>query len=129
MEFCISCAVDVTVVADGFPVIGSREFGLRCNADQSPWRATVISHEWSTDRIGPLVSTLERNISILNTSFDAVFQQFVFNSSIRFNPLRVDDLGVYTCSLNLNLTYPDGPNNSSALISNQTTYVLSADGT
>lgn len=87
-----------------------------------------MTYEWSTDLEGPLQNTQERDIAVVGSSYLVINEEFTFNGSISFNPLRVDHLGVYTCLLTLNLTYPDGPNNSSALITNQTSFIVTANG-
>ena len=126
----MSChsAVDIDITPRGFASLGSQDYSLLCNATQRPWRSSVVTYEWSTDQEGPLQNTPERDIAVIGSSYNESFELFVFNGTISFNPLRVGDLGLYTCLLTLNLTYPDGPNNSSARISNTTTYVVTADG-
>jgi hypothetical protein len=68
------------------------------------------------------------NVSLLNATYDASDRVFVFNSSVQFNPLSYQDAGYITCGLALNLTYPDGPDNSSVIIMNRTTSIITIDG-
>ena len=112
------------IVDEGFPQLGSN-FTLQCNALQDPWESTLVSYQWNN---GSLSSTSRRNITLLNATYDSDDDVFVFNSSIQFQPLSLEDGGVYSCGLTLNLTYPDGPNNSSAIVSNTTTYSLTIIG-
>ena len=74
----------------------------------------------------PLASTPDRQIaSRISRPYS---ESFIFNGTVSFTQLSVSDLGQYTCVVSLNLTYPDGPDNSSAIITNSTTFELTADG-
>lgn len=118
--------VQVDILSRGSAVIGSDTFLLRCNAFQRPWNAQVLVNEWSTDSENPLTDNAYRSIGfMLDPPYPGAF---VLNGTLSFNPLRVQDLGPYSCYISLNLTYPDGPNNSTAIISNSTSFVLTAEG-
>ncbi|XP_064394599.1 deleted in malignant brain tumors 1 protein-like isoform X5 [Halichondria panicea] len=125
---CNPGSVDVTVLARGSNTIGSTNFVLRCDAYQRPWRAGLLVNEWSTDFENPLSNTTERTIAYRVEDRLTFGNDFVLNGSLSFNPLRVEHLGVYSCLVSLNLTYPDGPNNSSAIITNTTTFELLGRG-
>ena len=68
------------------------------------------------------------NITLLNATYDRYFQRFIFNSSIQFNPLTLQDAGYISCGLALNLTFPDGPDNSSVVLMNRTNFAITVDG-
>ena len=68
------------------------------------------------------------NITLLNATYDADDRVFVFNSSVQFNPLSYQDAGYITCGLALNLTFPDGPDNSSVVVMNRTTSIITIIG-
>ena len=118
----------VEIVSEGAPVLGSSGYTLQCNAVQFPWNAQLIRYRWNNTVDSPLMSDSRLNISLLNSTYDASDRVFVFNSSIQFNPLTFQDAGYITCGLALNLTYPDGPDNSSAVIMNRTTTIITIDG-
>lgn len=88
----------------------------------------MLVNEWSTDFENPLSNTIERTIAYRVEDRLTFGNDFVLNGSLSFNPLRVEHLGVYSCLVSLNLTYPDGPNNSSAIITNTTTFELLGRG-
>lgn len=88
----------------------------------------MLVNEWSTDFENPLSNTTERTIAYRVEDRLTFGNDFVLNGSLSFNPLRVEHLGVYSCLVSLNLTYPDGPNNSSAIITNTTTFELLGRG-
>ena len=118
----------VEIVSEGAPVLGSSGYTLQCNAVQFPWNAQLIRYRWNNTVDSPLMSDSRLNISLLNSTYDASDRVFVFNSSIQFYPLTFQDAGYITCGLALNLTYPDGPDNSSAVIMNRTTTIITIDG-
>ena len=121
--------VSVEIVSEGSPVLGSSGYTVQCNAVQYPWNAQLLRYRWNnTD--GQLMSDSDSrlNISLLNATYDASDRVFVFNSSVQFNPLSFQDAGYITCGLALNLTYPDGPDNSSAVIMNRTTSIITIIG-
>ena len=118
----------VEIVSEGAPILGSSGYTIQCNAFQFPWNAQLIRHRWNNTVDSPLMSESRLNISLLNSNYDTSDRVFVFNSSIQFNPLTFQDAGYITCGLALNLTYPDGPNNSSIVIMNHTTTVITIDG-
>lgn len=107
-------------------MIGSGNFVLSCDIYQFPWSAEVTIYEWSTDTEIPLINTPDRQIaSRVSRPYS---ESFIFNGTVSFDRLSVRDLGPYTCLVSLNLTYPDGPDNSTAIITNSTTFELTADG-
>ena len=121
--------VSIEIVSEGSPVLGSSGYTVQCNAVQYPWNAQLLRYRWNnTD--GQLMSDSDSrlNISLLNVTYDASDRVFVFNSSVQFNPLSFQDAGYITCGLALNLTYPDGPDNSSAIIMNRTTSIITIVG-
>ena len=109
-------------------MLGSSGYTLQCNAVQFPWNAQLVRYCWNNTVDSPLMSDSCLNISLLNSTYDASDRVFVFNSSIQFNPLTFQDAGYITCGLALNLTYPDGPDNSSAVVMNRTTTIITIDG-
>ena len=126
---CISIPiVEMEIVSTGVPRLGSSGFSLQCNAAQYPWNSQLLRYRWNSTADGQLNSNNRRNISLLNATYDFYDSTFVFNSSIRFNPLTFQDAGEISCGLALNLTYPDGPDNSSAVVMNRTTYSITLDG-
>ena len=118
----------VEIVSEGAPILGSSGYTIQCNAFQFPWNAQLIRHRWNNTVDSPLMSESHLNISLLNSNYDTSDRVFVFNSSIQFNPLMFQDAGYITCGLALNLTYPDGPNNSSIVVMNRTTTIITIDG-
>ena len=118
----------VEIVSEGAPILGSSGYTIQCNAFQFPWNAQLIQHHWNNTIDSPLMSESRLNISLLNSNYDTSDRVFVFNSSIQFNPLTFQDAGYITCGLALNLTYPDGPNNSSIVVMNRTTTIITIDG-
>ncbi len=85
-----------------------------------------MANEWSTDFENPLTNSSERSIAYrIDRSFS---EEFILNGTLSFNPLRVEHLGVYSCLVMLNLTYPDGPSNSSASITNSSSFELLGRG-
>ena len=112
------------IVDENEPILGLN-YTIQCNALSFPWNTNLVSYQWNN---GSLMSTSRRNITLLNATYDSDNFYFVFNSSIQFLPLTLEDVGVYTCGLTLNLTFPDGPNNSSAIISNTTSFTVSTIG-
>lgn len=85
-----------------------------------------MASEWSTDSENPLMSSSERSIAYrVDRSFS---EEFILNGTLSFDRLRVEHLGVYSCLVTLNLTYPDGPSNSSAIITNSTSFELLGRG-
>ena len=116
------------MVSQGSPVLGSSGYTVQCNAVQFPWNSQLIRYRWNNTVDSPLVSNDRLNISLLNATYDSNDRVFVFNSSIQFNPLSFQDAGYITCGLALNLTYPDGPDNSSVVIMNRTTSIITIDG-
>ncbi len=89
------------------------------------WNASLVSHEWylQDTRIGV---EERRPIRLINSSFNGYV--YIFNTSLQFLSLRVEDAGVYTCNATILLTYPDGPNNTTATISNSSSTVLNIQG-
>lgn len=56
------------------------------------------------------------------------YSNTIFYTSLNFTSLRIQDGGTYQCGLSLNITFPDGPNNSSGIITNSTNYDLRING-
>ena len=120
--------VEIEIESRGVPLLGSSGYTLQCNAAQEPWNARLFRYRWNSTIGGQLTSDNRRNITLLNATYDVYYRTFVFNSSIQFNPLRFEDAGEISCGLALNLTYPDGPTNSSVVVMNRTTYSLTIEG-
>ena len=118
----------VEIVSEGVPRLGSNGYTVQCNAFQHPWNSQLIRYRWNNTADSQLMSDSRLNISLLNSTYDVYERTFVFNSSIQFNPLTFQDAGYITCGLALNLTYPDGPDNSSIVIMNRTTSIITIDG-
>ena len=116
------------IVSRGVPRLGSSGYTVQCNAVEYPWNAQLLRYRWNSTLGGELTSDNRLNVSLLNSTYDIYDGVFVFNSSIQFDPLTFQDAGYITCGLALNLTYPDGPNNSSAVIMNRTTSIITIDG-
>ena len=116
------------IMSKGVPRLGSSGFTVQCNAFQHPWNARLVRYRWNNTIDGQLMSDSRLNISLLNSTHDAHKRVFVFNSSVQFSPLTFEDAGYITCGLALNLTYPDGPDNSSIVIMNSTTSIITIDG-
>ena len=91
------------VAINGTPVIGSRNVSLHCSANEYPWPANLASFMWSNQE-GPIVDGGRLNITLLNATYS--YFQPTFTSSLQFNPLTVNDGGMYLCRVTLNLTYP-----------------------
>ena len=87
---------------NGTTVIGSN-VSLFCNVNQYPWPANSTSFMWSNQE-GPIVDGDRLNITLLNATYS--YSQPNFISSLQFNPLTVNDGGMYLCRVTLNLTYP-----------------------
>ena len=89
------------------------------------WNASLVSQEWYLQ--DNRIMTQERTpIRLINSSFDGY--DYIFNTSLQFLPLRIEDAGVYICRVTLLLTYPDGPNNSTATITNSSSTVVNIRG-
>ena len=116
------------IVSEGVARLGSSGYTIRCNAFEFPWNARLVRYHWNSTLGGLLTSNSRLNVSLLNSNYLSHEQVFVFNSSIQFNPLTFEDAGYITCGLALNLTYPDGPDNSSVVIMNSTTTIITIDG-
>ena len=117
----------IEFVSRGSPVLGTSGYTVQCNAAQYPWNAQLLRYRWNNTN-GQLMSDSRLNISLLNATYDPNDRMLVFNSSVQFNPLTFQDAGYITCGLALNLTYPDGPDNSSIVIMNRTTSIITIDG-
>lgn len=87
---------------NGTPVIGSRNVSLHCSGSHYRWPANLTSLMWSNQE-GPIVDGGRLNITPLNVTYS---YRVTFSSSLQFNPLTVNDGGMYRCSVTLNLTYP-----------------------
>ena len=113
------------IVDESEPILGLN-YTIQCNAFSFPWNVSHVSYQWNN---GSLTSTSTRNISLLNATYDNSRLTFIFNSSIHFTPLTLEDVGVYTCGLTLNLTLlHDLMNTSLATISNTTSFTVSSIG-
>ena len=116
------------IVSSGVPRLGSSGYTVQCNVVEYPWTAQLIRYRWNNTAGGELTSDDRLNITLLNSTYDTYDRVYVFNSSIQFNPVTFQDAGYISCGLALNLTYPDGPDNSSAVIMNRTTAIITVDG-
>ena len=116
------------VVSEGVPLLGSSGYTVQCNAIEHPWTAALVRYRWNNTLSDQLTSDNRLNVSLLNSTYDVSDRVFVFNSSIQFNPLTFEDAGYISCGLALNVTYPDGPDNSSVIIMNRTTTIINIDG-
>ena len=94
--------VRMQIGINGTTMIGSN-VSLFCNANQYPWPANSTSFMWSNQE-GPIVDGDRLNITLLNATYS--YSQPNFISSLQFNPLTVNDGGMYLCRVTLNLTYP-----------------------
>lgn len=126
--FFSGTTVVVEIESRGVPRLGSSNYTVQCNAYQIPWNAQLVRYRWNNTADGQLMPSDRLNISLLNSTFDPDYATFIFNSSIQFNPLAFEDAGYISCGLALNLTYPDGPDNSSIILMNRTTTVITIDG-
>ena len=115
--------VEVDIVHDGAPEYNS-PFSLQCNGVHSPFNVTLSSYQW-TDSDGPITNGSRRATRILYAGSN-YYGPFLFNTSLEFQSLLVQDAGIYNCSMTIELTYPD---NSTAIITNTTYYVLQLEGT
>ena len=113
----------LNIVSDGIAEYNS-SFSLRCNGVQTPYNSTLDSYQW-IDSNGPIMDDARRSTRIVPSGVDGFYYRtFFFNTSLDFQGLCVQDAGIYNCSMSINITYPDGPNNSSAIITNMTYYAL-----
>ena len=116
------------IVSESVPRLGSSGYTVQCNAFEHPWNARLVRYYWNNTLGGQLTSDRRLNVSLLNSTYNTYERVFIFNSSIQFNPLTFQDAGYISCGLALNLTYPDGPDNSSTVIMNHTTTIITIDG-
>jgi len=97
---------------------------LRCNGMQGPFNSTLDSFEWRNSN-GVIMNDTRRSTRVIPSGLDGYYyRQFFFNTSLDIQNLRVEDAGIYYCSMSVNVTYPDGPNNSSAILTNTTSFAL-----
>ena len=98
-------------------------YTLRCNGMQGPFNSTLYSFEWRNSN-GVVTNDTRRSTRVIPSGLDGYYRQFFFNTSLDIQNLRVEDAGIYYCSMSVNVTYPDGPNNSSAILTNTTSVAL-----
>ncbi len=98
-------------------------FSLRCNGEQGPFNSSLERYQW-TDSEGVIEDDGRRSTRVVPSGIDYYSYRFYFNTSLDIQMLRVEDAGIYNCSMSINVTYPDGPSNSSAIITNTTYYAL-----
>ncbi len=120
-------SVIIATVAQGTAEYG-RPFSVQCVAVHAPFNATLSSYQWS-DSYGAIVDNDRRSTRVVPSGLENFsYRTFFFNTSLDFTSLKATDGGIYNCSMLLNVTYPDGPNNSSAIISNSTYFTLKLKG-
>ena len=102
---------------------------MHCGAYQYPWNAALETFEWRRNG-RPLRSDDTRTITELNNGYDDGRLTYAYNSSMQFFPLSPRDAGLYFCDASINVTYPDGPENTTISNSNRSMgYMLNLRGT
>ena len=120
----------MSVTSTGTPTIGSTSFALQCSATQFPWETRLDSDQWYKD------STLipDDGLILVEVTEDVYepFVNIIYNTGYKYSnkltfsqPLTVSDRGEYSCSVSVQLSYPD---DSTYLLTNSTSYSLIIEG-
>lgn len=127
MRLILFVVVLVAAFPQGQPEYG-KPFSLQCVAVHSPFSATLSSYEW-IDNNGLIMDDSYHSTRVVPSGLENYYNRTsFFNTSLEFASLRVQDGGLYHCGMSLNITYPDGPDNSSAIIRNVTYFELRIKG-